>query len=267
MDSDSETVEFNDSALLAVAGVSRAFGGVYAVRDVGLTVDSGQTHAVIGPNGAGKSTLLKMIGGHLTPSAGTVTYDGRALNRVPAHTRARLGIATVFQDARIFRGMTALENVMVGAHATTHAGALSAILRLPRHFRAEKAIRSRASLALQRVGLAGWADRPGETLPLGQQRSLQLARALCGEPRLLLLDEPASGLRAPERRALADLVAELRTTGLTMLLVEHDVAFVARLADRVTVLDLGRVIAQDTFQAVRTDERVLTAYLGGHAHD
>jgi branched-chain amino acid transport system ATP-binding protein len=169
----------------------------------------------------------------------------------------------VFQGARLFRGMTTLENVMVGAHAATRAGALSATLRLPRHARDERRIRAWSSEALARVGLADWAGRPAEALPLGQQRALQVARALCGQPRLLLLDEPASGLRSGERAALAQLIAELRAGGLTMMLVEHDVAFVTRLADRITVLDLGRVIAQDVPDAIRADQRVIDAYLGG----
>jgi branched-chain amino acid transport system ATP-binding protein len=248
--------------LLRVAGVSRAFGGVYAVRDVDLDVAHGETHALIGPNGAGKSTLFNLIGGHLRPGAGHIAYDGARIDRLAPHQRARRGIAMVFQTARVFPDMTALENVMVGAHATTRAGCLAAVLRLPRHRREEARIRSWARQALDRVGLAGWADRPARTLPIGQQRALQVARALCGQPRLLLLDEPASGLRAAERAALADLIDELRAGGLTMMLVEHDVAFVSRLADRVTVLDLGRVIAQDTPSAVRADPRVVAAYLG-----
>lgn len=250
------------SALLNVAGISRKFGGVYAVRDVNVDVAPGETHALIGPNGAGKSTLFNLIGGHLKASAGSITYDGARIDRVAPHRRARSGIAMVFQGTRVFHGMTALENVMVGAHATTRAGALSAALRLPRHRREESQILAWASDALARVGLADWADRPAQALPLGQQRALQVARALCGRPRLLLLDEPASGLRAAERAALAELIEELRAGGLTMMLVEHDVAFVARLADRITVLDLGRVIAQDRPQAIRTDPRVIAAYLG-----
>ncbi|BBH71457.1 ABC transporter ATP-binding protein [Actinoplanes sp. OR16] len=260
---------------LEVDGVSRAFGGVYAVRDVSLTVEPGELRAVIGPNGAGKSTLFALIGGQLAAQSGTITLGGVPVRRLPAHRRARLGVGVVFQAARIFTGMTALENVMTGAHATTRAGFAAAVLRLPSHRREEDQIRSRARECLERTGIADWADRPAEELPLGQQRALQLARALCARPKLLLLDEPASGLRAGERERLASLLGELRAEGLTMLLVEHDVGFVMRLADQVTVLDLGRVIASGPPQSVRADPAVIAAYLGpqdavradGPAHD
>lgn len=249
--------------LLRVAGVSLAFGGVYAVRDVHHDVAHGELRGVIGPNGAGKSTLFNLIGGQMVAQAGTVTFDGHPIDRLPSHRRAQLGIAIVFQGARIFRGMTALENVMVGAHATTVAGFASAVLRLPVHRREEREVRVRAREALDRVGLADRADQSAESLPLGQQRALQVARALCGRPRLLLLDEPAAGLRAAERDALAQLIEELKAGGLTMIKIEHDVAFVTRLADRVTVLDLGRVIAEGTPAEIRSDPAVVAAYLGG----
>jgi ABC-type branched-subunit amino acid transport system ATPase component len=248
--------------LLTVSGATRRFGGVYALRDVDLDVARGETHAVIGPNGAGKSTLFKLIGGQMVASAGTIGYDGERIDRLAPHLRARRGIAIAFQDAPVFRRMTAAENVMVGAHAVTRAGPVAAVLRLPRHRREEAEIRALAAEALARVGLAGWADRAADELPLGQQRALQVARALCGRPRLLLLDEPASGLRGPERSALAGLIEDLRSEGLSIMLVEHDVAFVARLADRVTVLDLGRVISRGTFQEIRSDPAVVSAYLG-----
>jgi branched-chain amino acid transport system ATP-binding protein len=248
--------------MLRARGLRRSFGGVFAVRDVDLDVAPGELRGVIGPNGAGKSTLFNLIGGQLAPDGGTVRYDGTRIDRMPPHRRAALGIAIVFQNARVFHGMTALENVMVGAHATTRAGFLSAALRLPAHRRAEREIRVRAGESLHRAGLAGWADRPAESLPLGQQRALQVARALCGRPRLLLLDEPAAGLRAAEREALGALIGELKRDGLTMLMVEHDVGFVSQLADRVTVLDLGQVIAEGTPDEVRADDAVVTAYLG-----
>jgi branched-chain amino acid transport system ATP-binding protein len=251
--------------MLEVDRVSRSFGGVFAVRDVSLSVAGGELRGIIGPNGAGKSTLFNLISGHLRPDHGTVSYRGAHLERRSAHRRARDGIAIVFQGARIFRGMTALENVMVGAHAHTRYGFVAGALRLPAQRREEREIRRRAAAALDRVGLTAWADRTAESLPLGQQRQLQVARALCGEPRLLLLDEPASGLRGAEREALRDLVAQLHAEGLTMLLIEHDVGFVARLADRVTVLDLGQVIAEGPPKEVTRDERVISAYLGDGA--
>jgi branched-chain amino acid transport system ATP-binding protein len=251
--------------LLLVDRVARAFGGVYAVRDVTLSVAPGELRGIIGPNGAGKSTLFNLIGGQLRADHGTVDLDGQRIDRLPPHRRARLGIAVVFQGARVFGGMTVLENVMVGAHASTRAGFLAGALRLPAHHREERMIRERARECLERTGLSGWADRPAESLPLGQQRALQLARALCGQPRLLLLDEPASGLRAAERDALAELIEGLRESGLTVLLIEHDVRFVSRLSDRITVLDLGEAIAEGTPDAVRADPRVIEAYLGEEA--
>jgi len=253
------------STVLTIDSVSRSFGGVYAVRDVSLAVDEGETRAVIGPNGAGKSTLFNLISGHLSPESGTVRYGTENLGRLAPHIRARLGIAIVFQGARLFRGMTALENVMVGAHARTRHGFLAGALRLPRHRREETEIRADALAALDRVGLGAWADRAADVLPLGQQRALQVARARCARPRLLLLDEPASGLRATEREALARLIEDLRAEGLTMMLIEHDVAFVARLADRISVLDLGRHIAEGTAEEIRGDEAVIAAYLGQEA--
>jgi branched-chain amino acid transport system ATP-binding protein len=248
--------------VLSIQGVSRSFGGVYAVRDVSLDLADGEVRGVIGPNGAGKSTLFNLITGHLAADHGTVEWDGVRVDRMAPHRRARLGISIVFQGARVFRGMTVRENVMVGAHGRTGAGFTAAALRLPRHRRDERLIGEHADAALARVGLTDWGDRAAESLPLGRQRSLQVARALCAEPRILLLDEPASGLRAAEREALAVLIEELREAGLTIMLIEHDVAFVSRLVDRVTVLDLGQVIAEGTPQEIRADPAVVSAYLG-----
>jgi branched-chain amino acid transport system ATP-binding protein len=248
--------------LLEVEALVRRFGGVVAVDGVSIRVDQGELAAVIGPNGAGKSTLFHLITGHLRPDAGRVRLAEQDVTLLPPDRRARLGVAIAFQAVRLFRGMSVLENVMVGAHAWTQHGFVEAFLRLPRHRSEEKAIRERAEQALERTGLSGAAAQLAESLPIGQQRAVQVARALCGQPRLLLLDEPAAGLRAAERGRLADLLRDLRQEGLSMLLVEHDVAFVTRVASRITVVDRGRVIAEGAPAEIRSDPAVVSAYLG-----
>ncbi|MEP7105205.1 MAG: ABC transporter ATP-binding protein [Chloroflexota bacterium] len=251
--------------MLETRGLTRRFGGVVAVNGVSIQVAEGELLGIIGPNGAGKSTLFHLVTGHLRPTSGEVLYEGRPIAGLPAHRRAQLGIAIAFQSVRLFRGMTVLENVMVGAHARTGTSFAEAALRLGRHRREEREIRAAAEAAMERVGVTAQSARPAESLPLGQQRAVQVARALCGKPRLLLLDEPASGLRGFERRQLSDLFADLRREGLTMLLVEHDVAFVTRLAATITVLDRGRVIAEGPPAAIRRDPAVIAAYLGQEA--
>lgn len=251
--------------MLEARGLVRRFGGVVAVNEVSLEIATGALHGLIGPNGAGKSTLFNLVTGNLRPEAGSILLNGTRIDGLAPARRARLGIAIAFQAVRLFRGMTVLENVMVGAHSTTRHGVWEAALRLPRHRREEPLIREQAAAALERIGLSDLAGRPAESLPLGSQRSVQVARALCARPRLLLLDEPASGLRGAERESLAVLIESLREEGLTMLLVEHDVAFVTRLAGEITVLDRGRVIARGTPDQVRADPAVIAAYLGQEA--
>ena len=248
--------------MLQAHGLTRRFGGVVAVDRVSIDVAEGELVGVIGPNGAGKSTLFHLIAGHLRPDAGSVVLAGETITPLSADARARRGLAIAFQTVRLFRGMTVLENVMVGAHAWTGHGFAHAFLHLPAYGREETSIREAASAALARVDLAHVADQLAESLPIGQQRAVQVARALCARPTLLLLDEPASGLRAAERERLALLIDALRTEGLSMVLIEHDVAFVTRLASRVTVMDRGGVIAQGPPDAIRRDPLVIGAYLG-----
>lgn len=248
--------------MLIVDSLSRSFGGVPAIKDVSLSVAEGEVRGIIGPNGAGKSTLMNLITGHLKPDTGTIRFQGRRIEGRPPHITARDGLSIVFQGARLFRNMTVLENVMVGAQSWSKTGFPAAALLLPERRREEREMRAQATSALELVGLSGWRDRSPESLPLGQQRELQIARSICARPKLLLLDEPASGLRGGERDALASLIETLRTKQITIVLIEHDVALVSRLADKITVLDLGTVIAEGTPAEVIADSRVRSAYLG-----
>jgi len=248
--------------MLRVEGLSRRFGGVYAVREVSFHVEPGELRGIIGPNGAGKSTLFHVIAGHLRAHAGTIAVGQRRIDALRPEQRAALGVAIVYQGARIFRRMSVIENVMVGAHCKARHGFVEALLRLPRCRKEEARIQDRAERVLEQVGLVELRDRPADSLALGQQRSLQLARALVGDPSVLLLDEPASGLRAAERNQFARLVRGLGARGITVLLVEHDVALVTSLSDRITVLDLGRVIAEGPPAEIRRDPAVVAAYLG-----
>lgn len=253
--------------MLEVQNLRRSFGGVYAVDGVSLSVPEGAVHAVIGPNGAGKSTLFNLVIGQLPLEEGEVHFNGAQIDRLGPAKRASLGIAIVFQGARIFRGMTVRENVMVGAHTWTKTGVWGSILRTRRFHHEERAISEAASAAIEDVGLTEFAEVDAASLPLGHQRRLQVARALCSKPRLLMLDEPASGLRADERRALAELIGRLNHAGMTFMLVEHDVAFVTRVAGSMTVMDLGQVIAEGPPAEVFRNPQVIAAYIGKEVRD
>ncbi len=248
--------------ILEVDRISKTFGGVNALEDVSLRVRERQIMALIGPNGAGKTTLLSIIAGTLSPSSGQVRFRGKRLNGRQPHERVTMGIGRTFQQAHILSGMSVLENVMVGCHTSGQAGLLAAALRLPRIRREEEDIYLDAVRYLNLVGLGPKADQDAGSLPFGQQRLLAIARSLATEPSVLLLDEPAAGLNRMEKNDLADLIQRIQEMGVTILLVEHDMELVMRLAEWVVVLDHGRRLAQGTPAQVRRNESVIAAYLG-----
>ena len=249
--------------VLQATGLRKVFGGLVAVNDIALELRAGEIVGLIGPNGAGKSTTFNLLTGVARPTAGTVSFEGRPITGARPPQVARLGIARSFQHVKLVPGMSVAENVALGAHLRGQAGAVRAMLRLDR---AEEAgLFAEALRQLERTGLAAYADRPAGSLALGQQRIVEIARALCLDPVLLLLDEPAAGLRHAEKAELAALLDRLRAEGVTVLLVEHDMAFVMNLTDRLLVMEFGTELARGTAEEVRCNPRVVEAYLGAPA--
>ncbi|MGB0126888.1 MAG: ABC transporter ATP-binding protein [Rhodocyclaceae bacterium] len=250
-------------ALLQARGISKSFGGVQALRNVELTIGRGEIYGLIGPNGAGKTTFFNVLTGLYQADRGEIVFGGSRLNLAAPHEVARQGIARTFQNIRLFANMTALENVMVGRHIRTHAQVFGAIFRNRATREEEAAIARRAHELLKYVGIDPLANSLARNLSYGDQRRLEIARALATEPRLLALDEPAAGMNATETVGLRNLVEQVRADGTTVLLIEHDVKLVMGLCDRVAVLDYGEKIAEDIPQRVQKDSRVIDAYLGG----
>ncbi|MFE9371495.1 ABC transporter ATP-binding protein [Streptomyces sp. NPDC006711] len=247
--------------VLHASGVTMRFGGLTAVRDVDLTVNSGEIIGLIGPNGAGKTTFFNCLTGLYVPTEGKVTYKGTVLPPKP-HLVTQAGVARTFQNIRLFPNMTVLENVLVGRHTRTKEGLWSALLRLPGFKNAENASRERAMELLEFTGLAAKADHLSRNLPYGEQRKLEIARALASEPGLLLLDEPTAGMNPQETRAAEELIFAIRDQGIAVLVIEHDMRFIMNLCDRVSVLVQGQKLLEGTPETVQADERVIAAYLG-----
>ena len=248
--------------LLKISNLTKHFGGVQAVNDVSFSVNKGEIVAVIGPNGAGKTTLFNLITGIYPASNGNISFKGTEINGIAAHRVAQLGIARTFQNLQIFNNMTVLENVMVGRHIKSKTGFMGAILPLGSVQHEERDIIEKALEKLAMVGLADKALEEATNMPYGQQKMLEIARAIALEPELLLLDEPAAGLNSTENRELIDIIYNLRDQGVTILLVEHDMETVMEIADQLVVLDFGNKLAEGTPYEIQNNHEVIAAYLG-----
>jgi branched-chain amino acid transport system ATP-binding protein len=254
-------------SLLVCEQLSKHFGGLAAINRVGLSVDAGEIVGLIGPNGAGKTTLFNLITGFLRPSVGRIRYQGKEITGLSPHLIGQLGLVRTFQKIHVFSDLSVLENVLIGRHLHLGAGFLHALVQSRSYRQEERAAGERVRGLLELVGLSGWEDQPARSLPFGLQRALGIATALAAEPKLLLLDEPASGMNTEEKKAVIEIIRRIYRSGTTLLLVEHDMHVVMNLCERIVVLDSGSVLMEGTPDQVQHDPRVIEIYLGkGYQH-
>ena len=256
------TPQILSEQILEIRDLTKMFGGVTAQDQISFSIETGIVCGLIGPNGAGKTTLFNMITGIYRPDAGTVVFNGKDIRKTPVHRLVKSGVARTFQHVELFSSMTLLENIMVGMHVRTKAGFWAAITRIPAMKKEEKQTRRRAEELLEFTGLADDGHKMAGDLPVGRQKTAQIARALASDPLLLLLDEPAAGLNPVETQALGELIQKIKKAGITMMLVEHDMSLVMGMSDKVVVLDQGRKLAEGTPREIQTNEAVMSAYLG-----
>lgn len=252
-------------ALLDVKNLSIHFGNVRAVQNVSFSVDEGLVYAVIGPNGAGKTTLFNLITGIYKPTEGTISLDNNEIQGCSPYDLAARGVARTFQNLQVWMNMSAIENVMVGSHLHLNTNIFKAIFRPPSLRRAEVELRNKSAELMEFVGLGAYVQARADSMPYGALKRLEIARALAMQPRLIFLDEPAAGLNPKETIEVGALVRKIASTGVTVVLVEHDMKMVMNLSDRILVLDYGKKLAEGTGEEVRRNEDVIAAYLGGHA--
>ncbi len=248
--------------LLEVTNLTKRFGGVVAQDNISFSIEPGIVCGLIGPNGAGKTTLFNMITGIYRPDGGSVMFNGKNTRKMAVHRIVAAGIARTFQHVELFASMTLLENVLVGMHVRTRSGFWGAVTRMPWVKKEERLAREKAKQLLDFTGLLDWADKPAGDLPVGRQKTAEIARALASDPRLLLLDEPAAGLNAVETESLGRLIEQVKKRGVTMMLVEHDMSLAMGISDKIIVLDQGKKLAEGTPREIQNNEAVMSAYLG-----
>lgn len=253
--------------MLTVANLSKSFGGLHAVQEVSFHIPKGCVYSVIGPNGAGKTTLFNLISGLYTPTSGSIRFDDAEIAGLPPDTLARLGMSRTFQNLQICRNLSAIENVMVGAHLSLNGSMFAAMLRWPGLVRRDRTCRARAAELLERVGCGAYLHADAAAMPYGALKRLEIARALASNPRILFLDEPAAGLNHTETHEIETLIADIARDGLSVVVVEHDMKLVMNVSDRILVLNYGRKLAEGTPEEIRHDADVVAAYLGDDAQE